>query len=539
MICVPSVYSRSFYSYNLAKSKYDEIKRIGLELLEERNKLSLWTQEHLLQCLELSKHEYCKLTCSLVNHISSHFYNALRDDVYTAYKNRFESVRKKMRCHLKEHVRTEYYKRSSKEYKKGDVKNVVYEDKYTDVTKTVSYLTQYGEQNKYPENIQRNVDKFKDAGYYDRLISLVNERRKRILSRYSEPIHFKTPTFRGRSRLSDDIVSYNRDPNSVVEGFVNLSWPKDRLLPDEKVMSIPVKLNNKYYGNLKDYSNKSDTSYIIQISRDKIRIILTKDGEREYPEVSLNPDEIEGIDVNTKHNMFVTSCGYEVKHHYKLLNAIVEHEKETDRLREESKKRGEDYKIGKRRQAKSEKLASKYEDYIEREIVTCCKSLYGLGKRHLVLEDLQGRWRKCYGDSKEHDVNQNRINKAVCLASIKDVCMHIAPHYGFAVSLVNPAYTSQTCPRCGCIDKKNRVTQENFECIECGFKDNADVLSAGNARFRISDAVLREKLSVLNENKTGFIPNKIKYKDVKSVINNFRTIIWKNPDVENSSKPIQ
>ena len=58
-------------------------------------------------------------------------------------------------------------------------------------------------------------------------------------------------------------------------------------------------------------------------------------------------------------------------------------------------------------------------------------------------------------------------------------------------------------------------------------------------RFRISDAVLCEKLSVLNENKTGFIPNKTKYKDIKSVIDNFRTIIWNNPNVENSSKTIQ
>ena len=36
------------------------------------------------------------------------------------------------------------------------------------------------------------------------------------------------------------------------------------------------------------------------------------------------------------------------------------------------------------------------------------------------------------------------------------------------------AYTSQTCSRCGNIDKENRQTQEKFECTKCGLKLNAD-----------------------------------------------------------------
>ncbi|MHB1943363.1 MAG: RNA-guided endonuclease InsQ/TnpB family protein [Acidiferrobacteraceae bacterium] len=54
---------------------------------------------------------------------------------------------------------------------------------------------------------------------------------------------------------------------------------------------------------------------------------------------------------------------------------------------------------------------------------------------------------------------------------------------------VPPQYTSRTCPCCGHVSAANRQTQAQFLCVECGFKENADVvgainvLRAGHARF--------------------------------------------------------
>ncbi len=54
---------------------------------------------------------------------------------------------------------------------------------------------------------------------------------------------------------------------------------------------------------------------------------------------------------------------------------------------------------------------------------------------------------------------------------------------------VPPQNTSRTCPCCGHIAKENRQTQEQFKCVSCGYKGNADVvgainvLRAGHARF--------------------------------------------------------
>ena len=40
--------------------------------------------------------------------------------------------------------------------------------------------------------------------------------------------------------------------------------------------------------------------------------------------------------------------------------------------------------------------------------------------------------------------------------------------------MVCKSYTSQTCSRCGHVDKENRQTQETFVCTKCGFELNAD-----------------------------------------------------------------
>ena len=51
---------------------------------------------------------------------------------------------------------------------------------------------------------------------------------------------------------------------------------------------------------------------------------------------------------------------------------------------------------------------------------------------------------------------------------------------GGVLVAVPPHNTSRTCPCCGYIDKENRPTQAKFECIECGYTENADVVGAIN-----------------------------------------------------------
>ena len=49
---------------------------------------------------------------------------------------------------------------------------------------------------------------------------------------------------------------------------------------------------------------------------------------------------------------------------------------------------------------------------------------------------------------------------------------------------VNPKHTSQTCNKCGHISKENRKSQSKFECMSCGYSENADVNGAKNILVR-------------------------------------------------------
>jgi hypothetical protein len=58
--------------------------------------------------------------------------------------------------------------------------------------------------------------------------------------------------------------------------------------------------------------------------------------------------------------------------------------------------------------------------------------------------------------------------------------------YGIVINEQNPAYTSQECPVCGYVDKKNRQTRDRFTCRCCSTGLHADVSGARTLRGRSS-----------------------------------------------------
>jgi len=68
-----------------------------------------------------------------------------------------------------------------------------------------------------------------------------------------------------------------------------------------------------------------------------------------------------------------------------------------------------------------------------------------------------------------------------------------AARVGDRIILVDPAYSSQECPVCGCVDKHNRNKHSHtFECVECGYKSNDDRSAAMVLFGRGRDEVLAE-----------------------------------------------
>ena len=60
---------------------------------------------------------------------------------------------------------------------------------------------------------------------------------------------------------------------------------------------------------------------------------------------------------------------------------------------------------------------------------------------------------------------------------------------GGQVILINPVNTSRTCSVCNHVARESRKSQEIFECVSCGHRDNADVKAARNI-FAAGRAVL-------------------------------------------------
>lgn len=59
---------------------------------------------------------------------------------------------------------------------------------------------------------------------------------------------------------------------------------------------------------------------------------------------------------------------------------------------------------------------------------------------------------------------------------------------GVAFLAVDPAYTSQTCPRCGHTGRANRPARDQFSCRRCGLAGPADVVAGVNVRNRARSA---------------------------------------------------
>lgn len=68
-------------------------------------------------------------------------------------------------------------------------------------------------------------------------------------------------------------------------------------------------------------------------------------------------------------------------------------------------------------------------------------------------------------------------------SQLQEFTAYKAAAKGIQVVMVDPAYTSQRCNRCGYVDKGNR-DHARFDCLRCGHSDDADHNAALNIRDR-------------------------------------------------------
>ena len=525
---IDSKYVKQFVSNNLTRQKYDELYDFAVSVRNHKNLVSQEVCSNLLKYLDYNKFQFLKeMREKYKGIVPSSFDAQLYTQIFDCYQNKFDAIQKKLKFEHVTFCGFEYYKRDTKNNKRGDLKMVVNKHTTTPLSSCLSYLARYGNPDtvtyvqqqlascdskkaEFYENILRCCDKFG----FERLYALALRKRERVFKHYNrKPIEFKSLTFSGRSRKKR-VVDYNKHYGSVVNAFISLS------VPTRKSLGIPVKYCKDYHGDMHEYAKKSnDYEYTLCFDEKhkQVKVNLVKDGMRSIPTVT-DEDTAVGIDVNVKHNLFALSDGTSYDYDRTLVEDYCKLKRRLDALKEGNK----EYKVGRRKQYKLDTLRDKMLKSNQQLIAGMCQSLQQQGIRHVVMEDLNNGFGKSYvKDERLDGINFNDIVKFLGISSLKGEVEHIGHKYGVAVSTVHASYTSKMCPVCGCIEDENRPDQETFECVECGYKTNADFNAAINIRNRVGEAVLRNTLLKQLDN-GAYEPRKLKREKVKEVLLSFR-----------------
>lgn len=204
--------------------------------------------------------------------------------------------------------------------------------------------------------------------------------------------------------------------------------------------------------------------------------------EQEVNEPKHNSTSAVGIDMGIAKFITLSDGSY-----LKPLNAFRKHEK---RLAIEQRKLSRKVKFSanwQKQKTKIQKLhtliANCRKDYLH-------KASHHISKNHamIAIEDLRvsNMSKSAKGNSEEHGNNvkaKSGLNKSILDQGWYEFRRQLEYKQlwsGGLVVAVPAQYTSQTCPCCGHVSKDNRKTQAYFECIECGYTNNADIVGALN-----------------------------------------------------------
>lgn len=390
-------------------------------------------------------------------------------------------------------------------------------------------------------NYQRNniikslnlIDKFRD-----RFLNLVKDIQIRFLNKIPK-INYKSLTFHGVNLLGNRqlMIEENNDlkiANAIIKlKLPNVNYKDFNSESRDKQINILTRYKESYHGNLEDFnysftgSNQSQLCYTLYFyeNKRKIKLVLTKPAKITRKEIlsniehTLDSNVIEGIDVNSKRNIFSLSDGKYITFDKSLLRRASRLIKDLDLIQSNSKKNNNPLIHSNRIRRRENKLKRQSEGHIIRKTLELKKYLESKRIKHVVIEDLDLRI-KSFAKDKITGLKYSSIANVLHLTDAKNIIRKLLEKVGIMVSLVNPRYTSQTCSNCGYIDRGNRPNQEHFHCLQCGHEDDADVNSAINIKNRILISDLREKLEFYSESDKCYESKNYTYKNIYQGIYN-------------------
>ena len=193
-------------------------------------------------------------------------------------------------------------------------------------------------------------------------------------------------------------------------------------------------------------------------------------------EDNLIKDRVLGVDLGVKYPAYVclNDDTYKREHIGEALELIKQREQYQARRRR-TQQQLKNVKGGKGRHKKLKNL----------DRLSDCERNFAKTYNHMISKRIVefAKKHKCeyiHLEKLTKDGFDNTILRNWSYYELQQMIEYKADRLGIKVRYVNPAFTSQTCSRCGNIDKENRQTQETFVCTKCGFKLNADHNAAIN-----------------------------------------------------------
>jgi putative transposase len=129
------------------------------------------------------------------------------------------------------------------------------------------------------------------------------------------------------------------------------------------------------------------------------------------------------------------------------------------------------------------KLRNTRHDFLHKTSTTLAKN-----HSYIVMEDLKVKnmTRSAKGTQEQPGRNvkaKSGLNRSIAQqawSTFRNLLAYKLNHLNGELRLVDPRYTSQTCPQCLTTDRRNRKSQSKFKCISCGHTANADHNAATN-----------------------------------------------------------
>ena len=552
--------AKFFYSKSLNKNKYDSLVAYAEAAKDARNfvseyiyndkniKLNILLNLYKENDLKIELKEYKKCFKGILNSneqfdISATTFQNCCKEVYIRYQvylqneltkklDNYSAIRKYISFLIK-HYRGNL----------NDLINLINQEK------TQTFLNEETNKEEFTDKaiFYQNLEKFlfkKDRYSSEKILKMVENLRQRLIKSITL-INFKSLTFQDinvlsispkKNKTGNIIDLLEKDSNKAI---INLN------LAGYQSIIIPTKFSKKYHGDIDSYNGKpykmnnkgifgKRVTYTIKFLKNrKVKIILFQEAEKSHYTYDENKNNILGVDINTSSNLFSLSNGIQIKYNEKIINQAAKLNKtisykQTNKSVSEKNIDDVNKVYSKKIQRRIDKMVRRSEYYQNKKSHELIEYMKENNFNYLVMEDLNltSNKTKAKKKSEKEKINYNDVAKTLRINNLKNVLERLCKKENFNFAKVNPAYTSQTCPICGNIDKKSR-NHRMFLCTKCHHTDDADINAAKNIKNRIENPMLKLNLIRFDNENQIHIGSKHKYKA-------FYQKVYKNM---NTSKP--